>query len=125
MLNLLGDLVVVLHFAFIVFVVFGGLLVVRWPRAAWLHLPAVAWGAVVEGFGWICPLTYLENDLLAAAGSPGYEGDFIARHLLPLIYPGDLTRDIQIAIGVGVVLLNAIVYAVVLARKRRKRDLHA
>jgi hypothetical protein len=124
MLNLLGDLVVVLHFAFIVFVVFGGLLVMRWPRIAWLHLPAVVWGGVVEGFGWICPLTYLENDLLAAAGRPGYEGDFIARHLLPLIYPAALTREIQVAIGVGVVLLNAIVYAIVLVRKRKKDELH-
>jgi hypothetical protein len=118
MYKFLGDLVVVLHFAFIVFVVLGGLLVIRWPRLAWLHLPAVIWGALVEGFGWICPLTPIENSLFAAGGGRGYEGDFIAHYLLPLIYPGALTRDVQIGIGIGVLLLNALVYALVLRRKR-------
>jgi hypothetical protein len=107
---LLADLVLIVHLAFVVFVLCGGLLVLRWRWIAWLHLPAAAWGAVVEFTGWICPLTPLENWMRARSGEVGNEHDFIARYLLPILYPGDLTRDLQLLLGIVVIVLNAAVY---------------
>jgi hypothetical protein len=118
---LLANLTVLLHFAFVAFVVAGGLLALRWPRVAWLHLPAVAWGAAVEFKGWICPLTPLENRWRGMAGADAYEGDFVARHLLPLLYPAGLTPDIQILLGSGVLATNAAIYAWVLYHHFRRR----
>lgn len=117
--SLAADLVVLLHFAFIVFVVAGGLLVLRWPRIAWAHLPAAAWGAGIILVGGICPLTPLERALRRASGEAGYEGGFIDHYLMPLIYPVGLTRDVQIVLGMLVVGVNLCVYAVVLMRRRR------
>lgn len=109
-LSLLADLVVLVHFAFVAFVVAGGLLVWRWPRLAWVHVPCALWGAAVEFGGWICPLTPLENDLRQRAGSSGYEGDFVARYVLPVLYPEGLTREWQFLFGGVVVVVNAAVY---------------
>lgn len=114
---LLADLILLLHLAFIVFVVAGGLLALRWPRIAWLHLPAAAWGAAVELFGWICPLTPLENRLRLAGGEAYTEGDFIARLLLPLIYPDALTREIQLGLGLIVLAVNVAIYARIFRRR--------
>jgi hypothetical protein len=116
--SVLADLVVGLHGAFVLFVVFGGLLVWRWPRAAWVHLPAAAWGAVIEFAGWVCPLTPLENRLRALAYEPGYTGDFVARYVFPVLYPEGLTREVQVTLGLAVVVLNALIYWRVLARRR-------
>ena len=110
MYPLLADLVLIVHLAFVVFVLCGGLLVLRWRWIAWLHLPAAAWGAVVEFSGWICPLTPLENWLRVQGGEVGYDNDFMGRYLLPILYPGDLTRDLQLLFGTVVVVLNAAVY---------------
>lgn len=118
---LLADLVVAVHFAFIVFAVAGGALVLRRPRLAWLHLPAVLWGAAVVAFGWICPLTPLENRLRAAAGEAGYAGGFVERYLVPLIYPPGLTRELQILLGVGLLLLNLGVYLRLWRRGRPRK----
>jgi hypothetical protein len=107
---LLADLVLIAHLAFVVFVLCGGLLVLRWRWIAWLHLPAAVWGAVVEFSGWICPLTPLENWLRAQGGETSYRPDFIAQYLLPVLYPGDLTPGIQVLLGTVVVILNAAVY---------------
>ena len=107
---LLADLVLIVHLAFVVFVLCGGLLVLRWRWIAWLHLPAALWGAVVEFTGWICPLTPLENWFRAQGGEAGYEHDFLARYLLPILYPEDLTRDLQLLLGTVVIVLNAAVY---------------
>ena len=107
------------HFAFILFVVFGGALVLRWPRLARLHLPAVAWGALVELAGWVCPLTPLENFLRRAAGQEGYAGDFVERYLIALIYPEGLTRGAQMLLALLVVVVNVSVYGVLLRRMRR------
>ena len=108
--GILADLIVYLHIAFVLFVVFGGLLVIKWPRLAWVHLPAAVWGAVVEFTGWICPLTPLENWLRGQESEAPYQSDFIAQYLLPVLYPEDLTRDLQLLLGTGVVVLNAAVY---------------
>lgn len=120
MYQLLADSVLILHLAFILFVVAGGLLAFRWPRIAWLHIPAVAWGALVELMAWPCPLTPLENHLRTLAGDVPYEGDFVARYLLPIIYPEQLTAEIQMQIGIGVILLNGAVYILLMRRRMRR-----
>ena len=112
----LADGVVLLHFAFIAYCVLGGLLALRWRRAAWLHLPALVWGVAVELTGAICPLTPLENALRRAAGEAGYRGDFVQHHLLPVIYPAALTRGTQLWLGALLVLVNVAIYAAVLRR---------
>jgi hypothetical protein len=119
---LLADLVLVVHLAFVLFVALGGLLALRWPRVAWLHLPAALWGAAIEFGGWICPLTPLENDLRTRAGLTPYTTDFVARYLVPVIYPDGLTRGVQIALGLAVLLGNAAIYAAVLRRRTRRRS---
>jgi len=113
-----ADAVLVIHCAFVVFVVFGGFLLLRWPRLAWLHLPAVAWGALIEFGGWICPLTPLEVRLRQAAGQAGYSGDFVGHYIVALLYPEGLTRTMQIALGAIVVLINVLLYAMVARRTR-------
>lgn len=114
----LADLVLVLHFAFVAFVALGGFLVIRWPKIAWAHVPAAIWGAGIELTGWICPLTPLENALRARAGGAAYEGDFVARYLLPVLYPEGLTRDAQVVLGSIVIFGNAVLYAVAASRRR-------
>ena len=116
-----ADAVLLAHFAFIVFVVAGGLLVVRFPAVAWLHLPAVAWAVFVEATGRICPLTFVENALRAAAGDAGYPGDFVAHYLLRAIYPEGLTRGTQALVAVVVLTVNVAVYARWLAHRPRAR----
>lgn len=107
---MLADLVVLIHLAFVVFVVSGGLLVWKWPRLAWLHVPCALWGAAVELGGWICPLTPLENSLRLRAGEAGYQGDFVARYVLPVLYPEGLTREMQLVFGAIVLAVNGAVY---------------
>jgi hypothetical protein len=108
--GLLADAVLVAHLAFVLFVTLGGLLVLKWRRLAWLHIPATAWGATIEFAGWICPLTPLENDLRARAGQSGYEGDFIARYLMPVVYPDGLTRQDQLLLGSAALAINLAIY---------------
>jgi len=119
--GLLADAVVVVHFLFVVFVVAGGLLVLRWPLAAWIHLPAAAWGAAIEIWGWICPLTPLEKRLRVLAGEAAYEGGFIQTYLLSALYPEGLTRQVQLALAAGVLLANVVVYGIVVRRWRARR----
>jgi hypothetical protein len=119
---LLADAVVLCHFAFIVFVFGGGFLVLRWPRLAWVHLPAVVWGALVEMMGWICPLTPVENRFRELAGASAYRGDFVTRYLLRIIYPENLTPRIQLLLGSAVLVVNAALYGLFLRRSRRRRE---
>lgn len=116
--HLLADLTLLAHGIFILFVLCGGFAVMRWPRLAWLHLPAALWGAVVEVSGWICPLTPLENHFRRLAGESGYRGTFIEHYLQPLIYPDWLTPGVRIALGVAVIGINLALYAR-LWKKRR------
>lgn len=102
--------VAVLHLAFILFVLLGGLLVLRWPKLAWVHLPAAVWGVLIEFCGWWCPLTKWENQLLRAAGRAGYDTGFVAHYIMPIIYPPGLTRGMEIAIGIIVLIVNVGVY---------------
>jgi hypothetical protein len=117
--RLLADAVLVLHGLFILFAVFGVLAAWRRPWLAALHLPAAAWAAWVTMSGSICPLTPLENELRRSAGQAGYTGGFIDHYLVAWIYPEGLTRPVQAALGVGVVVLNLALYALLIARRRR------
>ena len=117
--GLLADLVVALHVAFILFAALGGLLALRWRWMVWVHLPVVAWAAIVEVTGRICPLTPLENRLREASGGGAYQGDFIAHYLIPVVYPPGLTREIQLALGVALVLINVVVYGIAWRRRAR------
>jgi hypothetical protein len=108
--NLWADIVVILHVSFVLFVLFGGLAVLRWRRLLWFHLPAAVWGAAIELGGWICPLTYLEVHLRRRGGGSGYSGTFIEHYLEPLLYPLGLTRHAQIVFGLSAILLNLVVY---------------
>lgn len=116
--RLLADLVLLLHAAFVAFVMFGGLLVVRWPRAAWLHLPLVAWGAGIEFLGGICPLTPLENHWRHLAGEQGYAGGFVEHYVVAALYPDGLTRNVQVALGLLVLAVNAAIYGWIWRRNR-------
>lgn len=118
--GLLADVVLLLHLGFVVFVVAGGLLALRRPRIVWLHLPCAAWGAFIELVGWICPLTPLENRLRQAAGQAGFEGGFVEHYVIPLLYPGNLTRGLQVVLGLGVIVANAVIYALVWRRWRAR-----
>jgi hypothetical protein len=114
-----ADLIVAIHFAFVLFVVLGGLLAIRWPRLIWLHVPAVLWGVLIEFSGWICPLTPLENYLRRQQGEAGYQGDFIARYILPVLYPDGLTRRDQLFLGSLALGVNVAVYAFVFLKRPR------
>ncbi|MEW6023358.1 MAG: DUF2784 domain-containing protein [Pseudomonadota bacterium] len=120
--SLAAAAVLLLHLAFVLFVVFGALLLVRWRRLAWLHLPAAAWGFFIELTGRLCPLTTLENLLRMRAGLAGYGESFVEHYLLRLIYPGSLTREMQLGLAVGVVTINLLLYgwAFLLPRLRQR-----
>ena len=118
--RILADVTLVLHLAFVAFVVGGGLLVARWPRVAWVHLPAVAWAAWVEFAGWNCPLTPLENWLRQQGGGTAYSSGFIEHYLVPVLYPSSLSRELQWALGTLVILVNAAVYLWVVRRRVRR-----
>ncbi len=112
--RVLADVTVGVHLAFIVFVIFGGFLTWRWPKLAWAHVPAFLWGGGIALLGWICPLTYLENDLRALGAAEGYASSFVEKYLLPVIYPelliGGFPRRGFIAIGLFILALNALIY---------------
>ncbi|MFN2637981.1 MAG: DUF2784 domain-containing protein [Gemmatimonadaceae bacterium] len=118
----LADLVLVVHLAFVVFVVLGGLLVTRWPLLAFAHIPAAVWGVLIEFSGWICPLTPLENSLRRSGGEAGYSGGFIEHYIQPLLYPAGLTRGTQIVLGTLALLVNLLAYGVLIARRKQRLE---
>jgi hypothetical protein len=119
--RLLADLTVLVHVAFVVFALGGGLLAARWPRVVWLHLPAAAWAVLVELTGRVCPLTPLENWLRARGGGATYSASFVEEYLLPVLYPASLSRELQWVLAGVVVAANGLAYAWVL-RRRARRD---
>jgi hypothetical protein len=121
-LGLLADAVLLIHAVFVLFVALGGLLVLKQRRWVCLHVPAVLWAGWIEISGGICPLTPLENWLRIAGGQSGYRGDFLARYLLPFLYPEDLTRGMQAALGVAALALNLLLYGWLWARSGRPRS---
>lgn len=114
-----ADSVLVIHFLFILFALFGGLLVLRHRWIVWLHLPAMGWAAMISFAGWICPLTPLENALRRAAGEEAYAGGFINRYIAPIIYPEGYTRELAIGAGIVVLVINILIYGYVIYRRMK------
>lgn len=117
----LADIVVIIHLFFVLFVIFGAFLLIWSRKVIWLHLPAAAWGAAIEFGGWICPLTPLENELRSNVGRKTYEGGFVENYIIPVLYPSNLTREIQYILGSGVIVINVLFYWYIFV-KRRKRN---
>ena len=120
--HLLADVVLGVHFLFVVFAMLGALLLIRWPWIVWGHLPAVAWAAWIEFSGKICPLTPLENALRIRGGGSGYAGDFVGHYILGLLYPDGLTRRVQMVLGTLVLIVNLAIYGYVLFGRKIKRS---
>ena len=122
--SILSQLIVLLHFAFILFVIFGAFLVLRWHKIAWIHIPFALWGMGVEYFNIICPLTPWENHFRQLAGSTVYESGFIEHYIIPLMYPEVLSRNLQFILGSIVLIINGLIYGIVICRalKKQKAD---
>lgn len=119
--RLLVEGVLAVHFAFVLFAVFGGIGVFYRRAVAWIHVPAVMWATLIECAGWICPLTPLENLLRAKGGLSGYETGFIEHYVMPLLYPAALTRNLQIMLGTVVIGINLLVYGLFVLRFLKKK----
>lgn len=117
-----ADIVLLVHFAFIIFAVLGGFLVLWKRRAAWIHIPVVLWSSLVNLASWVCPLTPIENSFRAKAGQSGYPGGFIRHYIEPVVYPAGMPRDMELIAGISVLVWNAVIYAIVLMRWRRRSD---
>lgn len=117
----LADGIVLVHVAFVGFVILGGFLALRWRRIVWAHIPAVVWGVLVEYAGWICPLTPLENSLRARAGEAAYSGDFIDHYVLRALYPSGLTPRVQVVLGSFALVVNLVAYALLVRQMRARR----
>ena len=119
--SFLADLLVVFHLVFILYVMAGALLIFKWPKTLWLHMPACFWGMTVEFTGWICPLTPWEIRLRRLAGEEGYSGSFIEHYLIPIIYPSGLTREVQMLLGGTVLIVNLSLYTLILIKRRNRK----
>jgi len=119
--RVLADFVMAFHFGFVLFVVLGGFLALKWKRLAWIHVPAFLWAALIEFAGWICPLTYLETWLIEQSGAHGFQEGFIEHYLFPLIYPQELTRSLQVTLGVFVLSINIIIYGLLILRAYQRK----
>ena len=118
--RILADITTIVHFAFIIFVIAGGVVVLRWRRVMWAHLPVVAYGILIEFLGWVCPLTPLEQSLRTMAGQTSYTGTFTEHYITPIIYPPGLSHSVQITLGLIVFAVNAAVYIWIFSHRRRK-----
>ena len=118
--RLLADLVLLAHFAFVVFAVAGGLLVLRYPVMLWLHLPALLWGIVVESMDWMCPLTPLENTLRRLGAGAGYSGGFVEHWVSRLLYPESLQLELRTLLAALLIIVNVAIYGYVVAEKRKR-----
>ena len=121
MFQLLANATVLLHLAFIAFIVFGGLLALFWPRMAWVHLPLALWGVVVQWMSWVCPLTPLENWFRARGGVGTYAEGFVEHYVLPVLYPIGIGLRLHWVLGLVVLVANAAIYATVFHRRSRHR----
>ena len=119
--SFLADLLVVFHMVFILYVMAGALLIFKWPKTLWLHLPSCFWGMTVEFTGWICPLTPWEIQLRILAGEEGYTGSFIKQYLIPIIYPSGLTREVQMVLGGTILIVNLSLYTLILMKRRKRK----
>lgn len=120
----MADLVVLFHFAVVVFVIAGGLAVLRWRWVAWVHLPVIAWVIFAEWFQRICPLTFLENWLRSRGGGETYRGDFVAHYIIPVLYPQGLTPRIQVMLGTFIFVTNVVLYLLAFGKWRKAVQVH-
>ena len=116
--RLAADSIILLHLAFILFALLGGAMTVWWRWVPFVHLPAAAWGFIVELTGSGCPLTYFENYFRLKAGQSGYTESFVEHYLFNIIYPSGLTREIQFALAGVVVIVNIAIYGWLFFRRR-------
>ncbi len=121
--RLFADFLVLFHFGFILFVILGGFLAIRWRWLIWLHIPCALWGAVIEFTGWICPLTEWENRLRFLAGASGYNGGFVEHYIMFIIYPSGLTRELQLLLGSAVLVINLVAYTWVFITREKGNSL--
>ncbi len=118
-----ADLILLVHFSFILFVVLGGFLVFKWGNVGYFHIPCALWSVLITFGGWICPLTPLENHFRRLAGEAGYAGGFVDHYVTPLIYPSGLTHGVQGFTGALLLVLNLCIYwRAWVNRKRRRKD---
>ncbi len=122
MYHWLADVVVLIHGAFVAFVILGAFIALRWRWLVWLHLPAAIWGVLIEYAGWICPLTPLENALRARAGESGYSGDFIEHYILRALYPHGLTPATRWILGSVALVVNLIAYALLIRKFKSEKQ---
>lgn len=116
-----SDMVVLLHFIYVIFAVAGGMLLIWWPKVIWIHVPSAIWAALISFAGWICPLTYLENWLRIKSGGIGYSTGFIIQYIEPVLYPAGLTYFHQVILGLIVVVLNLIIYTTMFKRRPKRK----
>ena len=121
--RVLADLVLVLHLAFVLFIILGGLLALRWRALLYVHLPTLVWGVLVQCFFFICPLTALENWLRRLGGQAGYEGGFIEHYILMLLYPR-ISYSFQAMLGLVLIIINLVVYSYLFRHRTRGRGIH-
>lgn len=114
--RLVADIILISHLAFILFVIFGGLLVFYRRWLAWVHIPLALWGAMVNLAGWVCPLTPLENKYRSAAGQAGYARGFVEHYIAPLVYPEGLTHELGMVVGISVLVWNILLYGFICYR---------
>jgi hypothetical protein len=117
--ELAADIILIIHFAFILFVIFGALLFFVAKKIVFIHIPAIIWGSYIELTHSICPLTYLENWLLQKANLTTYSEGFIQYYLVPIVYPTNLTKDIQIYLGIGLIVINIVIYAFIFGKMKK------
>ena len=122
MYELAADFALIVHFAFIMFVVLGALLLFISKKIIYFHIPAVIWGVYIELTNSICPLTYLENWFLQKANLTIYSGGFIQNYLVPIIYPSNLTENLQTYLGLIIIVVNLIMYVLIISKSRKKID---
>ena len=115
-----ADLTLIVHFAFIIFVVFGALLFFVSTKIIYVHVPALIWGIYIEITHSICPLTYLENWFLQKANLTAYSEDFIQNYLVSIVYPTNLSADLQIYLGIAIIVVNMIIYGFIISKLKKK-----
>ena len=119
MYELAADIILIIHFLFILFVIFGALLFFVAKKIVFIHIPAIIWGSYIELTHSICPLTYLENWFLHKANLTTYSEGFIQNYLVPIVYPMNLTKDLQIFLGIGLIVINIVIYAFIFGKLKK------
>ena len=119
MYEIAANLILIVHFIFILFVVFGALLFFVSTKIIFIHVPAVIWGSYIELTNSICPLTYLENWFLKKSNKTTYSEGFIQNYLVPIVYPMNLTKDLQIYLGIALIVVNIIIYVFIFNKLKK------